>query len=296
MTPAVLVTGCAGFIGAKVVERLLNDGNTVVGVDNLNEAYDVRLKKWRLQQFEDRSGFRYQNSDILDLGALADIFTSRVRSEPPFKTVIHLAARAGVRQSIETPNLYFDTNVTGTLNLLRLSSQSGVEKFILASSSSVYGMGNGNPQGHQESDDTNHPLSPYAASKKAAEALSYSYHFLNKLDITALRYFSVYGPAGRPDMSPFRFIKWISEGQTVNVFGDGSQSRDFTYVDDIVDGTLAAMKPVGYEVINLGSDSPVALNDLIEIVERTVGKKAIVVRGAKHPADVDSTWANIKKA
>lgn len=296
MSDAVLVTGCAGFIGARVVQRLLGEGREVLGIDNLNEAYDIRLKQWRLQQLENEPGFKYQLIDILDQPALAKLFGDRQNGKIPFRTVINLAARAGVRQSIEMPALYLDTNVTGTLNLLQLSVRAGIEKFILASSSSLYGVGYGASRGFKEGDNTNQPLSPYAASKKAAESLAYTFHYLNGLDVSILRYFTVFGPAGRPDMSPFRFIKWISENETVNVFGDGSQSRDFTYVDDIATGTVAAIKPLGYEIINLGSDRPIALNDAIKVIEQTVGKNSKVQYGSKHPADVAETWANIDKA
>jgi nucleoside-diphosphate-sugar epimerase len=299
----ILVTGSAGFIGWKVCESLLADGHTVIGVDNLNDAYDVRLKYWRLAQLEGKSGFEFHRLDICDRPALAGLFSSQsaIRN-PKFDAVINLAARAGVRQSVENPWVYYETNVTGTLNLLELCREHGVKKFVLASTSSLYGKDNSMP--YREDADTNHSLSPYAASKKAAEVLCYTYHYLYGIDVTVLRYFTVYGPAGRPDMSLFRFVQWISEGRPVIVYGDGQQSRDFTYVDDIARGTLAALfnpqsairNPKSYEVINLGSDRPVVLMEAIRLVEELVGKKANIEYKPRHPADVLATWADIGKA
>jgi UDP-glucuronate 4-epimerase len=287
-----LVTGAAGFIASKVAESLLEEGHTVVGVDNLNDAYDVRLKQWRLAQLEGRSGFEFHRLDVTDRKQL-DAFVG-AQAGQPFQGVINLAARAGVRPSVENPWIYFETNVTGTLNLLEVCRVSGVEKFVLASTSSLYGAHN--PQPFREDANTDGPLSPYAASKKAAEALCYTYHYLHGLDVTVLRYFTVYGPAGRPDMAPFRFVQWIHEGRPVTVYGDGQQSRDFTYVDDIARGTVAALRPLGYEVINLGTDEPVVLMDAIRLVERLVGKDARLEFRPRHPADMLATWADIGKA
>lgn len=290
-----LLTGAAGFIASKVAELLLADGHTVIGVDNLNDAYDLRLKHWRLAQLEGRPGFTFHRLDICDRRALRDLFHSQsaIRNSP-FSAVLNLAARAGVRQSVENPWIYMDTNVTGTLNLLELCREYGVEKFVLASSSSLYGKDNSLP--YREDANTDHPLSPYAATKKAAEALCYTYHYLHDLDITILRYFTVYGPAGRPDMAPFRFVQWISEGRPVTVYGDGSQSRDFTYVDDIARGTIAALKPLGYEVLNLGSDAPLVLMDFIHLVEELLGRPAMLHFAQNQPADMPATWADITKA
>ncbi len=285
-----LVTGAAGFIASKVVEFLLDGGHEVVGVDNLNNAYDVRLKEWRLAQLEKRHGFKFHLLDVTDRDSLDRSIFGSYR----FDAVINLAARAGVRQSVENPWVYVDTNVTGTLNLLEMCRSHGVEKFVLASTSSLYGKDN--PMPYREDANTDHPLSPYAASKKAAEALCYTYHYLYGIDVTVFRYFTVYGPAGRPDMSLFRFVQWISEGRPVTIFGDGKQSRDFTYVDDIARGTIAGLKPLGYEVINLGSDTPVVLMDAVHLVEELVGKKADLDFKPRHPADVLATWADIGKA
>lgn len=283
------VTGCVGFIGSKVTELLLTDGHTVVGVDNLNDAYDVRLKRWRLQQLERESGFQFHELDICNQSALREVFNANT-----LDAVINLAARAGVRYSVENPRVYYETNVTGTLNLLELCREAKVKKFVLASTSSLYGANN--PQPFQEDADTNSPISPYAASKKGAEILCYTYHHLHGIDVTVFRFFTVYGPAGRPDMSPFRFVQWISEGRPVVVYGDGGQSRDFTYVDDVARGTIAGLKPLGYEVINLGSDSPVVLMDMIHLVEELTRRKANIDYKPFHPADVRATWADIGKA
>ncbi|MEZ5361510.1 MAG: GDP-mannose 4,6-dehydratase [Bryobacterales bacterium] len=286
-----LVTGAAGFIASGVSGILLDRGDKVVGVDNLNDAYDPRLKYWRLDNIlKSRDGFVLHQLDICDRQALAEVF----QKHGPFDGVINLAARAGVRQSVENPWVYIDTNTTGTLNLLELCHEHGVGKFVLASTSSLYGAHN--PMPYSEDADTNQPLSPYAASKKAAEALCYTYHYLYGIDVTICRYFTVYGPAGRPDMSLFRFVQWVSEERPVVVFGDGSQSRDFTFVDDIARGTVAALKPLGYEIINLGSDEPVVLMDALKLVEELVGKKANIDFREMHRADVPRTWANISKA
>jgi len=282
----ILVTGAAGFIGWKVCEFLLDEGYRVIGVDNLNDAYDVRLKQWRLSTLNGKAGFTFLRMDVCDREALGKL--------PEFDAVINLAARAGVRQSVKNPYVYFETNVMGALNLLELCRERGVEKYILASTSSLYGAHN--PRPFREDANTDAPLSPYAASKKAAEALCYAYHYLYGLDVTVLRYFTVYGPAGRPDMSLFRFVQWISEGRPVIVYGDGRQERDFTYVDDIARGTIAALKPLGYEVINLGSDKPVVLIDAIHQIEQLVGRKARIEYHPRHPADVQATWADISKA
>jgi nucleoside-diphosphate-sugar epimerase len=195
---------------------------------------------------------------------------------------------------VENPWIYLETNVTGTLNLLELCRQQGVRKFVLASTSSLYGKENEMP--YRETMDTSRPLSPYAASKKAAESLCYTYHYLYDLDVTVFRYFTVYGPAGRPDMSLFRFTQWIGEGRPVLVYGDGTQQRDFTYVDDIARGTIAGLKPLGYEIINLGSDTPVVLMDAIRLIEELNGKQASLQYQPRHPADVLATWADIGKA
>ncbi len=291
-----LVTGVAGFIAARLTEMLLDEGHTVIGLDNLNDAYDVRVKMYRLARLEGRPGFSFQRVDIGDRhtleSSLGDIY-ARAGADN-FDAVINLAARAGVRQSLENPWVYFDTNVNGTLNLLEACRQYQIPKFILASTSSVYGENA--PLPTPEDADSDHPLQPYSASKKAAEALCHSYHFLYDIDVTVFRYFTVYGPAGRPDMVMFRFAQWISEGRPVRVNGDGEQSRGFTYVDDIARGTILGLKPLGYEIINLGGHETIKINELITIMEEQIGKPADVHRLPRHPADMFSNWANVEKA
>ena len=289
-----IVTGVAGFIGSRVSELLLKAGHTVVGVDNMNDAYDVRLKQWRLAQVGEHPAFSFHGVDITQRQPLNEIFTKLDQSHVNIAAIINLAAHAGVRQSVANPWVYMETNTTGTLNLLEQARLYSIPKFVLASTSSLYG--NHNPMPYREDADTDHPLSPYAASKKAAELMCHTYHHLYGIDVTIFRYFTVYGPAGRPDMSLFRFVQWIDEGRPVLVYGDGSQSRDFTYIDDIASGTIAGLKPVGYAVVNLGSDQPVVLLDAIRLIEGMTGKAA---RLDFHPlprTDVPATWADIHKA
>jgi nucleoside-diphosphate-sugar epimerase len=284
-----LVTGVAGFIGWRVGEFLLKEGKAVLGVDNLNDAYDVTLKYWRLNELKKSENFKFYQIDITNFQALKTLFETYSIS-----AVIHLAARAGVRASLENPWVYVDSNITGTLNLLELMKDFGVKKLVLASTSSIY-AGQSPPFHEDLKVDT--PLSPYAATKKGAELLSYTYHHLYGLDISVVRYFTVYGPAGRPDMSIFRFIKWIYEEKPIKIFGDGTQARDFTYIDDIARGTIASLKPLGYEIINLGGGkNPISINQIIEILERLIGKKAKREYLNFHKADVKITWADISKA
>jgi UDP-glucuronate 4-epimerase len=285
----ILVTGAAGFIGSRVCALLAQDGSQVVGLDCFNDAYDHRLKDWRWAQLQQVKGVELARADITDAPGLQSLFEQHA-----FAAVINLAARAGVRASVENPGIYVEANVTGSLNLLELCRKFGVGKYVLASSSSLYGAGHPTP--YREDLNTDHPLSPYAATKKAAEALAYSYHYLHRLDVSTLRYFTVYGPAGRPDMAPLRFVQRIREGRPITVYGDGSQSRDFTYVDDIARGTIAALKPVGHEVFNLGSDEPLKLSALIGMVEKLTGCQAVQIQKPGHPADVPATWADISKA
>jgi len=287
-----LITGVAGFIASKVAELLLSEGHTVVGVDNMDNAYDVRLKQWRLAQLAGRTGFEFCQLDIMDRQKMRDLWEASKKDR--FDALINLAARAGVRQSVENPWAYLDTNITGTLNMLELCREFDVKKFVLASSSSLYGKDN--PMPFREDADTDYPNSPYAASKKGAEALCYTYHHLYGIDTTIFRYFTVYGPAGRPDMSLFRFVQWISEGRPVAVYGDGRQSRDFTNVEDIARGTIAGLRPMDFEIINLGSDKPVVLMEAIRLIEEIAGRKARLEFQPLHPSDVPATWADIGKA
>jgi UDP-glucuronate 4-epimerase len=285
----ILLTGVAGFIGWKTAHNLLDKGYTVVGIDNLNTYYDPRIKLWRLKTLTGRKNFSFHNVDIENLEALKLLF----EIYQPFDAIINLAARAGVRYSMENPFVYFTTNANGTLNLLELAKDYGIKKFVLASTSSLYA---GQPMPFKESLPVNTPISPYAASKKAAEVTCYAYHYLYGIDISIVRYFTVYGPAGRPDMSIFRFIYKIMKGEPIEVFGDGTQSRDFTYVDDIAEGTVRALKPFGYEIINLGGNQPYQLNEVIQIIEELLGKKAKIVYKSFHKADLKATWADINKA
>ncbi len=284
----ILLTGCAGFISSKVGELLLKENNKVIGIDNLNDAYDVRLKKWRLEQLSKYKNFLFKKLDITDLNQIESVFQKH-----KFNAVINLAARAGVRYSVENPRIYMDTNIIGTLNLLELCRKYNIKKFVLASTSSIYGE-TGLP--FIEDKKTDCPLSPYAASKKGAEVLCYTYHYLYGIDISIPRYFTVYGPAGRPDMSYFIFIKKIKVGKEITVYGDGNQERDFTYIDDIAAGTVAALKPMEYQIINLGNNHPVKLKYIIKLIEDILGKKAKIKYLTRHPADVTATWADINKA
>lgn len=284
-----LVTGVAGFIASKTAELLLEQGHHVFGVDNLNDYYDPRLKQLRLEGLKRFPGFKFEAIDIEDVSSLKRVFTHY-----KFDGVLNLAARAGVRYSMEHPTVYMTTNALGTLNLLEQMREHGISKLVLASTSSLYA---GQKMPFVETLPVNTPISPYAASKKAAEMLAYTYHHLYKLDVSVVRYFTVYGPAGRPDMSVYRFIQWIDEGQEVQVFGDGAQARDFTYVDDIARGTIAALKPLGHEVINLGGgQNPITLLTLISMIEKFLGKRAKIANHAFHAADVKETWADITKA
>lgn len=285
-----LVTGCAGFIGSRVTALLLDAGHHVVGVDSLNHAYDPRLKHWRMSQLIDREQFDFHPLDICKRDDLVGL----LNSGPEFNAILHLAARAGVRPSVDDPWTYLDANVHGTTNLLDLAQRYRIPKFVLSSTSSLYGAHN--PVPYREDADTNRPLSPYAASKKAAEAMCYAYHHLHGIDVTVLRYFTVYGPAGRPDMSVFRFVRNILEDEPITVYGDGSQERDFTFVDDIARGTVAALRPVGYDTINLGSDRPVRLLEVIREIERLAGRTAKIDSRPAHAADVPATWADISHA
>ncbi|MEW6755694.1 MAG: NAD-dependent epimerase/dehydratase family protein [Candidatus Latescibacterota bacterium] len=302
MSERYVVTGAAGFIGAQVSRLLLEQGHTVIGVDNVNDAYDPRMKVWRLRQLEADPLFHFHRLDITRFGDLGGLFEALARQPAgngarggaPCAAVLNLAARAGVRPSVENPWIYYETNVLGTLNLLEICRQFGVGKFVLASSSSLYGARDGGP--FEEDSGTDAPLSPYAASKKAAEVLCSSYQYLHGVDVSVLRYFTVYGPAGRPDMSLFRFVQWISEGRPVVIYGDGTQRRDFTYVEDIARGSVAALRPLGYEVVNLGSDRPVALAAVIALIEELTGRPAQVKYRDAAPADVPATWASIAKA
>lgn len=285
----VLLTGAAGFIGSRTAQQLLDQGTEVVGFDNLNDAYDPSLKDHRLKHLLKQDGFTFVKGDV---GITRDVET--LFENHTFDAVFNLAARAGVRYSIENPHVYLQSNARGCLNLLEMMRKYSTRKYILASTSSLYA---GQPMPFLESLPVDRPLSPYAASKKAAETMSYTYHHLFDIDVSIVRYFTVYGPAGRPDMAPFRFIKWIDEGTPITVYGDGTQTRDFTYVDDIASGTIKASRETGYEVFNLGGgERPVPLLELIRMMEERIGRKAEIIWKDAHPADMKDTSANIDKA
>lgn len=283
-----LVTGAAGFIGARTAELLIKDGHTVVGIDNINEAYDLHMKHYRLNRLQAMDGFTFRKLDISDKSIIEEL------NQEKLDGVINMAAWAGVRASVKNPWIYVESNMTGTLNMLELCRQTGTKKFVTASTSSIYGANP--PYPTPESASSSEPLQPYAASKKGAEAMAHAYHHLYDIDVTVVRFFTVYGPAGRPDLSIFRFVQWVSEGRPVRVNGNGEQSRGFTYIDDIARGVILALKPVGYEIINLGGHEVITINNLIKLIEDIVGKKADIQYGPPDPADMRSNWADVSKA
>jgi len=290
----VLVTGGAGFVGSHVAEYLLNRGDDVVIVDEINDYYDVKIKMANLDHLRkvcpDQSRLSIYKGDICDEQFMLDVFE---RERPEW--VCHMAARAGVRPSIQDPFIYIHSNIKGTTQLMELSHKFGVKNFVFASSSSVYGGSKSTYFSEEENVDN--PVSPYAASKKACELLAYTYHHLYKLNITGLRFFTVYGPRGRPDMAPFKFIDRVSRGIELQKFGDGTSSRDYTYIDDIVDGVVRSIdRPHSYEVFNLGKGDGTSLNEFIAIVEKHVGKQANVKQLPDQPGDVPYTCADVQKA
>ncbi len=287
----IFLTGCAGFVGWKTGEQLLKAGHRVVGLDNMNDYYSPALKQWRVRQLRqiDGENFRFVEGDLGSGDVLAQLF-----AEESFDAVINLAARAGVRPSIESPQLYVETNLMAAIGLMEVMVANKVKKLVLASTSSVYA---GQPAPFREDQPVDRPLSPYAASKKAAEVMAYTFHHLHGLDVSVVRYFTVYGPAGRPDMSPLKFAHRIAREESFPLYGDGEQRRDFTYIDDIASGTIAALKPVGYEIINLGGgNDPVTINRMIALLEESLGKKAKIKKHPFNPADMPETAADISKA
>ncbi len=285
----LLITGCAGFIGARTTQLALDAGHEVVGIDNLNDYYDALVKRHRLESLLAHERFHFLKMDIEDGKSLDRVFTER-----QFDAVINLAARAGVRASIKLPHLYMRTNTVATLNLLELMEKHEVSKFVIASTSSLYA---GLSMPFCENAMVTRPISPYAATKLAAEALAHVWHQLHGIDVSVLRYFTVYGPAGRPDMAPFRFSEWIRRGEPITLYGDGNQTRDFTYIDDIARGTLAALKPLGYEIINLGGgNTPISINTMIHQLEEKLGATANINYQPAIAADMKDTAADITKA
>ena len=285
----VFVTGAAGFIASRICEMLLEQGTEVTGIDILNDIYDVRLKEYRLNKLSGREGFHFFRTDITDFEALEKLFT-----ENQYDAVINIAGIPGVRLSMKDPWLYLNVNTGGTLNLLECCRRHGVKKFIQASTSSIYGENAPFPTSEEASSDR--PLQPYSASKKGAEAECHAYHYLYDIDVTIFRFFTVYGPAGRPDMAIYRFVKWITEGEPILLNGDGNQTRGFTYVDDIARGCILGLKDVGFEIMNLGGHESISINDLIRKLENLIGRPAIIEHRPVVRADMLANLADITKA
>jgi UDP-glucuronate 4-epimerase len=286
----ILVTGHAGFIGSSLVSELLSLKYLVVGVDNFNDYYEPKQKERNVKPFKGNKNFCEYRLDITDKKNLEQVF-----EDHKIDVVAHLAARAGVRPSILDPDLYEKVNVMGTKNVLELAGQYKIKQLVMASSSSVYGNQTKTP--FSESDKLDKPVSPYAETKLKAEELCREYGERYDLMITVLRFFTVYGPKGRPDMAPYLFTQKILNNETITRYGDGSSSRDYTYIDDIVAGILKAIeKPFKFEIINLGNNKPVELNQFIETIEELTGKKAVIRQEPRHPADVKQTYADISKA
>ena len=286
----ILVTGGAGFIGSHLVERLLAEGHRVICLDNFDPFYDPSLKRGNVAQALRDSKFRLIEGDLRDEGLIGKLFR-----EEKIDTVAHLAARAGVRPSVQDPALYADVNIRGTIHLLEGCRKNGVRRFVFASSSSVYGNSSRVP--FSEEDPVNSPISPYAATKKAGELLCHTYHHLHGIDIACLRYFTVYGPRQRPEMAIHHFTRSIHEGKKISIFGDGNSLRDYTYIDDAIEGTLAALsKEHGYQIYNIGESQTIRLAQLIHAIEEQVGKKAHIEHLPEQQGDVKSTYADIRKA
>jgi len=297
-----LVTGAAGFIGSHLCERLLAEGWLVVGVDNFDDFYDPQIKRRNIESCLKNKNFQLIEADIRDRAALDKAISDSV------DIIVHLAARAGVRPSIEQPLLYADVNVNGTTVLLEAAKKHEVDKFIFGSSSSVYGNNEKVP--FSEDDNVDFPISPYAATKKAGELICHTYNHLYGIHVTCLRYFTVYGPRQRPDLAIHKFAKLIEQGKPIPIYGDGTASRDFTYIDDIIDGTVAAINQIvarrlghgsratnhGFKIYNLGHSHPITVNDLITEIEKALGKKAVKEYLPPQPGDVERTYADITKA
>ncbi|GIW78031.1 MAG: epimerase [Phycisphaerae bacterium] len=289
MNKTILVTGAAGFIGSHAAQALIQRGYRVVGVDNFSDFYDRSWKEMNLKSIQ---------GDKLDVEEIditsGDEISKLVRLVRPWG-ILHLAAMAGVRPSIEQPAYYAKVNVEGTTHLLQAAVKTGVEKFAFASSSSVYGNAKKVP--FSEEDPVEEPISPYAATKRAGELVCYTFWHLYKLPIASLRFFTVYGPRQRPDLAIHKFTRLISAGKPVPFFGDGTTSRDYTYVDDTVCGIIAALEKVqSFRIYNLGGSHPVSLNELIAELERAIGKKAILDRKPAQPGDVERTYADLTRS
>ncbi|MFI0844272.1 NAD-dependent epimerase [Mesorhizobium sp. IMUNJ 23232] len=302
----ILVTGAAGFIGAATAEALLDRGDEVIGLDNINSYYDVALKHARLARLEGRNGFTFVKADLADRTAIEAVFSER---KP--QRVVHLAAQAGVRYGLTNPHAYVDSNIVGFLNILEGCRHGGVEHLVFASSSSVYGANTSLP--YRVEDNVDHPLSLYAASKKANELMAHSYAHLYRLPVTGLRFFTVYGPWGRPDMAPFMFTKKIINGEPIDVYNFGRHARDFTYIDDIVEGVVRTLDTIArpnpdwsgaepdpstsaapYRIYNIGNNDPVELMDFIRCIEQATGRKAVMNMLPMQPGDVPRTFADVE--
>ncbi|MBW4482302.1 MAG: NAD-dependent epimerase [Tildeniella torsiva UHER 1998/13D] len=296
---AVLVTGVAGFVGSFVARRLLDSGQQVYGIDNLNDYYDVGLKRDRLAQLTSNDGFTFEQLDLFDRAGMLALFRSH-----QFQYVIHLAAQAGVRYSLENPFAYSDSNLSGFLNLLEGCRMMGVEHLVFASSSSVYGANRKVP--FAVDDRVDHPVSLYAATKKANELMAHAYSSLYQIPTTGLRFFTVYGPWGRPDMAYFKFVEAILGDRPIQVFNQGQMKRDFTYIDDVVEGVVRVMTHIPtasldtssdsqapYKIYNIGNHQPVELLRFIQVIEAALGKKAQTVLCGMQPGDVPATYADV---
>lgn len=284
-----VVTGAAGFIGSHLTERLLKDGWSVIGIDSFDEFYAPSIKRRNIARARENPRFQLVEADIRDKEAMQQAVPNDV------DTIVHLAARAGVRPSIEQPALYADVNINGTVVMLEVARGQGIKKFVFASSSSVYGNNEKVP--FSEEDNVDFPISPYAATKKAGELICHTYHHLYEIDMTCLRFFTVYGPRQRPDLAIHKFARLIEAGKPIPVYGDGTMSRDFTYIDDIVNGIVASIdRCSGYHIFNLGESQPIDVTNLIAEIEKALGKKATKDYLPVQPGDVNRTFADVAKA
>ncbi|MBD3289381.1 NAD-dependent epimerase/dehydratase family protein [candidate division KSB1 bacterium] len=286
----LLVTGGAGFIGSHLIERLIKDGHEIWCLDNFNDYYNPEIKRGNIEPVQDHPKYSLIEGDILDEELLNKLF-----AQTSFDCIIHLAARAGVRPSIKQPKLYQEVNIRGTMNLLEKAKEFGIRKFVMASSSSVYGNNKKVP--FSESDFVDNPISPYAATKKACELIGFTYHSLYNISVTCLRFFTVYGPRQRPDMAIHKFTKWIDNDEPIDIYGDGTAKRDFTFIFDIVDGIVKSVERcAGYNIYNLGESRVIQLSDLVDVIQRTLGKKARINYKPVQPGDVNITYADVSKA
>jgi UDP-glucuronate 4-epimerase len=294
MGQTILITGAAGFIGSHLSQRLIGEGHRVVAIDNFNDFYDPAFKRRNVQTVLDSvpaDTFTLTEGDIRDRQTVMDLFAAHEVDH-----VIHIAAMAGVRPSIENPKLYTEVNLDGTVNLLDAAAAHGVKRFLFASSSSVYGNNDKVP--FAEDDPVEHPISPYAATKRAGELLCHTYHHLYNMPIACLRFFTVYGPRQRPDLAISKFLQLVAKGESIPMFGDGSTSRDYTFVDDIVDGICASLDRIeqhGYRIWNLGGSSPITLKDMIATIGKVVGKEPVIDQQPMQPGDVDRTWCDTSR-